>query len=447
MKRFILSMLLVLCCFLFAFSCAQATQTAGNVPVSSFRITTPNNPTIAPGESLLLEYQIKPDNATDPSIEWSSSDPAIASVTADGRVQAAHPGKATITGQTKDGSKRTAKVTIYVPSLINGTDSYTIDHFEGITITVPFYGEWENLQVQTKTRSVLGEYKPVENGILFTLLPRVAGSDTITITDKSDAKCKVILNIQVADSAIIPPFGVLVTGAQLSQTNNALTCQMEFTNAMSMDVTEVGYIIDYYNQFNEQTFNVSKANDSLIDYQFKSTILVKAGRSSQVKNRIESFGKDSPVSAVRIAVYYYRLADGGKVRIPDSQLYWFDSKAGADERPAIEFIYSGPGSDVLNKSESFLMGYSHIDVYSYIARKFAHSDMPGLYVTKVSPDSIAEKGGLLPGDLIYGADEFLWADEPAFPDYAKARMADGKTVVYHVVRNGLKKDLEMKREE
>lgn len=67
--------------------------------------------TIKVGKSLQLTATIKPSDATNASLQWTSSDTAIAIVT-DGRVQGIAPGEATITAKTANG--KTATCTIIV---------------------------------------------------------------------------------------------------------------------------------------------------------------------------------------------------------------------------------------------------------------------------------------------------------------------------------------------
>ena len=59
--------------------------------------------TLEVGESLRLVATVRPAYADDPSVRWSSSDAAIASVDERGLVQALRPGSATITVTTNDG--------------------------------------------------------------------------------------------------------------------------------------------------------------------------------------------------------------------------------------------------------------------------------------------------------------------------------------------------------
>lgn len=67
--------------------------------------------TIKVGKSLQLTATIKPSDATNASLQWTSSDTAIAIVT-DGRVQGIAPGEATITAKTANGKTATCTITV-----------------------------------------------------------------------------------------------------------------------------------------------------------------------------------------------------------------------------------------------------------------------------------------------------------------------------------------------
>ena len=63
----------------------------------------PTTKTMYAGESSMLTPTITPDNATNKSVTWTSSDPTIASVDENGIVKAIKKGTATITAKTDDG--------------------------------------------------------------------------------------------------------------------------------------------------------------------------------------------------------------------------------------------------------------------------------------------------------------------------------------------------------
>ena len=96
-------------------------------PVKTLKIETKTNTPVNVGEKLAIEYTIQPENATDKSLTWESSDPAIATVDNAGVVTAVAPGKVTISAATTDGSKKQAKVGLYIPSLRCETSEITVD--------------------------------------------------------------------------------------------------------------------------------------------------------------------------------------------------------------------------------------------------------------------------------------------------------------------------------
>ena len=75
--------------------------------------------TLTEGETLLLTATVLPDEATDRTVSWTSSNEAVATVDATGLVTAVAPGNATITATTADGTHLTAtcQVTVVKPAL------------------------------------------------------------------------------------------------------------------------------------------------------------------------------------------------------------------------------------------------------------------------------------------------------------------------------------------
>ena len=76
-----------------------------SIPVESVTITAAGNKTsLSVKQTLQLTATVKPENATDKAVTWSSSSPKIASVTANGVVTAHSAGKVTITAKPSDGN-------------------------------------------------------------------------------------------------------------------------------------------------------------------------------------------------------------------------------------------------------------------------------------------------------------------------------------------------------
>ncbi len=84
-------------------------------PVTGIRITT-TDVKLAAGKSKALAWNIFPDNATNQSVEWTSSDTSVATVDQSGVVTAKKSGLTVITATTVDGGyTSTCNFTVYVP--------------------------------------------------------------------------------------------------------------------------------------------------------------------------------------------------------------------------------------------------------------------------------------------------------------------------------------------
>ena len=82
------------------------------------------------GDVTTLTATIKPDNATNKNVTWSSSNSSIASVS-NGKVTALAPGSATITVATEDGNK-TATCLVTVKEKVNHSTTEPVDENSGI---------------------------------------------------------------------------------------------------------------------------------------------------------------------------------------------------------------------------------------------------------------------------------------------------------------------------
>ncbi|MBR5724097.1 MAG: Ig-like domain-containing protein [Bacteroidales bacterium] len=87
---------------------------AGRVAVTGVTLNM-TSMTLSPGESATLVATVKPDNATDKSVSWSSDNPGVATVDAGGKVTAVAAGSATITAKAGD---KTATCTVTVEDMV-----------------------------------------------------------------------------------------------------------------------------------------------------------------------------------------------------------------------------------------------------------------------------------------------------------------------------------------
>ena len=89
------------------------TVTTESVPVESITLNKTST-SISVGNSEKLTATVKPENATNKTLNWASSDTSVATVAADGTVTAVKAGAATITATATDGSGKSAACTVTV---------------------------------------------------------------------------------------------------------------------------------------------------------------------------------------------------------------------------------------------------------------------------------------------------------------------------------------------
>ncbi|MDE5744577.1 MAG: Ig-like domain-containing protein [Paramuribaculum sp.] len=153
------------------------------------------NPELTVGESTTLKAIITPENATDITVTWSSSDESVATVDANGLVTAIKTGKAIITATTKNGLKATCEVTV-VPETVTASgltiDIEEVEMVEAATLQLTATVTPENATDRTVTWGSSDEsVATVDANGLVTAIK--TGKAIITATTKNGLKatCKV----------------------------------------------------------------------------------------------------------------------------------------------------------------------------------------------------------------------------------------------------------------
>ena len=166
---------------------ATCVVTVNEITVESVTLNE-SNLTLTVGESATLTASVKPDNAANKEVTWSSSNKAVASVDG-GKVTAISAGSATITATTDDGGKKaTCVITvndIAVKTIkLNATERIlTVGEIVTLTATItPENATNKNLVWSSSNESVAS----VDNGKISA---HSAGRTSINVTNESgDAK-------------------------------------------------------------------------------------------------------------------------------------------------------------------------------------------------------------------------------------------------------------------
>ena len=202
--------------------------------------------TLVEGQEAELKATVKPDNATDKTITWTSSDEAIATV-ADGKVKAVKAGTATITA--KAGAKEaTCKVTVTaaVPVESVKLDKESLDLVEGdkatLTATVTPDNATDKTVIWISSDEAIatvanGEVTAVKEGT--TTITAKAGDKTaacaVKIVKKVIAVESVTLNKEELHLAIGQSETLIATVLPTDASNKSLTWSCSDTDVVSVD--------------------------------------------------------------------------------------------------------------------------------------------------------------------------------------------------------------------
>ena len=405
------------------------------------------------GETAAAEYELLPENTTEKTLEWSSADEAIVTVNAEGQMTGVAPGTTKITAVTKDGSSRKAVFTVYVPTLAVPETEYTISELSGLTIPVSYYGDdfENNVSVKVSGKPVLYTTQYENNRIELHLDALEAGDSQIEIVDKKDKNASITLTVHMEETALCNNTLLEITSAGFKWKKGELYLSISGSNHTSRKITRVYFALDFRTQSGEQLFYSTTANDHAVPAlyvfwygsnknPFQINAFSKSSHSFYPTNSGERL-TDQKIEEIRIAIDRIEFDDDTAVNIPDSQKYWFSTVSGYLNRPVVTANYTYPPQEIFDKANTISLGFEHVSVESFTKPWYGVSET-GFYVVHVVPGSIAEQCGLQEKDLVFEANGLSYAEDLNFIPYANAKIADGESVIFKVLRDGEVVELE-----
>lgn len=205
MKKFISAGLAVLMMAFALSGCSVAVES----------IDLPQDMEVEAGASITLTAEILPENATDISVIWSSSDETVASVDENGVLTAHAPGEATVTATTGNEVSAQMRITVIVTlQSLQVEDTYTL-----------LVGEVEDLVVNTRPENATGVnlvYESADEGIATVdgagKVEGVSRGETTITVSSGDIRAEIQVTVQQP-----------VTGVTLDKTEAQLAVGHSFT--------------------------------------------------------------------------------------------------------------------------------------------------------------------------------------------------------------------------
>ena len=158
-------------------------------------------------ETRQLSVTVKPEFATNPNVEWTSSDSTIVSTNNGGEITGVSGGTATITCTALDGSEKTVSLQVFVPSISIEKTEYYVDSKEGMVIKAKYYGDEENFEITPVSNAFFDmDYSISGEDITINVKPKNAGLVNLVLKDKSDSKNNRTVAVKVEHSAVYDNF-------------------------------------------------------------------------------------------------------------------------------------------------------------------------------------------------------------------------------------------------
>ena len=338
------------------------------------------NVELTEGEIAILNATVKPDNATDKTVTWSSDQPGIAAVSTAGVVTAVAPGEAKITAKAGDA---TAVCTVTVKKKIIAVESITLDKpslylTEGETATLTATVLPENATDKTVTWSCDNTaVATVADGVVTAI-----AEGTAKVTAKAgDATAECTVNVKAEI--------IKVTGIIISETDFEL--EVGETKALTVTVTPENATDKTVTWSSDHPGIASVSSDGVVTAvaagEAKITVKANGGDVSDYVNVTVNSAKPTGYES------FLGLWGAG-----DDWLYFQPYVNSETEEPVenlYNFVYSGffEGENV-----GLACGYHHyddgdLDVAYFVAHTFYKEGNWTYFFAALDTDGYIETGG------------------------------------------------------
>src|SRR6218665_803967 len=208
-------------------------------------VTIPLTATVEVNLTVKLTPTVTPENATDKSVTWTSSDINIATVADDGTVTGKSPGTAAIKATSKSNSEKSATCTVTVVSNDASVSAITLGN-ENIPVTVPAVGE--TVALTNAPRTILSALAAVKVTLTVAAHATVKkGDDAFVSGNTADFNAPVTFTVTAQNGvtvrtytvAIAPynaetnPYGIY-TAAHLNDVRNGLRDSYKMMNDITL---------------------------------------------------------------------------------------------------------------------------------------------------------------------------------------------------------------------
>lgn len=222
------------------------------------------------------EITIKPDNATNKNLEWSSSDPLVAMVNKDGHITSGSiAGTAKITGTTTDGTNKKVYITVTIPKIYVTANSLVIETEDGVEFGYQMNASGISTSGTKGDCFTTQSLSDVGGLTMVKVIPVKTGSGSFVIRSGGQTKT---VNVTVRDSAIRSnrTYPAQTVQKLLADKEKSYGAKTNFT-IDSVAKTETGFTKELILPY------VVEPYTEMYDYQIKKSVSIVKSQNKEVE--------------------------------------------------------------------------------------------------------------------------------------------------------------------
>ncbi|MDE6568544.1 MAG: Ig-like domain-containing protein, partial [Lachnospiraceae bacterium] len=272
--------------------------TIKEIPVESIHITG-TDASLSKGNSIQLEAEVKPDNATDQTVTWDCDQPEVASVDQSGKVTAFKVGNAVITATAKNGISEEYAISVTAPCTLLLLDQAELTLYKGSTANlIPTVSPVDTTDTVSWSSSDSNVVKVAGNGCLTGC---AVGKANVTATAGSrTAVCSVTVK-QKLD-------GFSVTGiVDKDYTGSAQEQSVVITDGNVVLEKGKDYTVSYSNNVKVGTAKISITGIGLYEGNIERTFSIKETNATKTSTSQTKKQQTKKVKAKKVTLNKTKL--------------------------------------------------------------------------------------------------------------------------------------------
>ncbi len=283
-------------------------------PVTSIACTE-KSPYVAVGETIYLNWEVGPDNATDPSLTFSTNKESVVRVGQDGSVTGLKRGECYVYATANDGSGKKGTIKVQVVQPVEGVsmkyDEITMGVGDKQTNTAIFTPDDASITNMTWTVEDASVASVSGTGSKVTVTGRGWGETTV-IGVTEDGSYVTTFSVQVGD--VNKPLNIVKLYVE-----DGDTIRIQAYNASNLTIDRFYYVIETYDAWGDPVVcNDDRRSNSFEGYYGYTLEPGDATRHGRFTFGSE-FDRPDSIGMIVMRITGYRTADGETVYIPRSE--------------------------------------------------------------------------------------------------------------------------------